>query len=289
MNSFPFQSELFRASCAKQPFRPTIGQMAKPVACIVLPTFNEAENIPAVLLGIFSQADAIPTHELHVLVVDDSSPDGTAERVREAMQRFPHLHLITGKKNGLGEAYKRGITHAIKTLQPQLILQMDADLQHDPAVLPRMIGLANDGYDVVVGSRFAPGGAIPGLPWHRKLISLAGTRLVRWFGGTPPIRDCTSGYRAIRADLIPHCDLEHLSTRGYSFQSSLLCELLRNGARLVETPIIFSGRAHGESKLSFPDQWEFVVNLFRLRFLKTTRDRAMLRSRRSKEDRAPLN
>src|SRR5208337_4322061 len=186
----------------------TINEMAKPIACIVLPTFNEAENVPTVLSGIFSQADAIPTHELHVLVVD--------------------------------------------------------------------------------GSRFAPGGAIPGLPWYRRLISLAGTRLVRWFGGIPPIRDCTSGYRVIRADLIPHCDLEHLSTRGYSFQSSLLCELLRNGARLVETPIIFSGRAHGESKLSFLDQWEFVVNLFRLRLLKTARDRAVLRSRRSAGDRVPL-
>ena len=185
---------------------------------------------------------------------------------------------------GWAKHTREAFTHAIKALQPQLILQMDADLQHDPAVLPRMISLANDGYDVVIGSRFAPGGAIPGLPGHRKLISLAGTRLVRWFGGIPPIRDCTSGYRVIRAELIPRCDLEHLSTRGYSFQSSLLCELLRNGARLVETPIVFSVRAHGESKLSFLDQWEFVVNLFRLRFLKASRDRAVRRSHRSAED-----
>lgn len=276
------------AGCAKRPSRLTIRTMAKPIACIVLPTFNEAENIPAVLSGIFSQADAIPSYELHVLVVDDNSPDGTAERVREAMQRFPHLHLISGEKKGLGEAYKRGFTHAIQTLQPHLILQMDADLQHDPAVLPRMIGLANDGYDVVIGSRFAPGGAIPGLPGHRKFISLAGTRLVRWFGGIPPIRDCTSGYRVIRADLLPLCDLEHLSTRGYSFQSSLLCELLRNGARLVETPIVFSGRAHGESKLSFLDQWEFVVNLFRLRLVKSARNQEGRRHGRSTEDHAPL-
>jgi dolichol-phosphate mannosyltransferase len=248
--------------------------MAKPIACIVLPTFNEAENMQAVLPRVFSQAETIPTHELHVLVVDDSSPDGTAEFVREAMQHYPYLHLITGKKRGLGEAYKRGITHAIETLHPHLILQMDADLQHDPGVLPRMISLANDGYDVVVGSRFAPGGMIPGFPLHRKLISLAGTCLVRWFGGIPHVRDCTSGYRVIRADLLPRCDLEHLSTRGYSFQSSLLCELLHNGARLVETPIVFSDRVHGESKLSFRDQWEFVVNLFRLRLLKGARNRA---------------
>jgi dolichol-phosphate mannosyltransferase len=248
--------------------------MTRPIACIVLPTYNEAQNISTLLPRIFSQARLIPTHELHVLVVDDSSPDGTADRVREAIVSYPHLHLISGEKHGLGEAYKRGMAHAIETLRPQWIFQMDADLQHDPAVLPHMIRLANDGYDVVIGSRFAPGGAIPGFPWHRKLISLAGTRLVRWFGDIPPICDCTSGYRAIRADRIPQCDLKHLSTRGYSFQSSLLCELLHNGARLIEIPITFSDRLYGKSKLSLRDQWEFVVNLFRLRFLRSVRDRA---------------
>jgi dolichol-phosphate mannosyltransferase len=253
-------------------FAPTQTEaMAKAIACIVLPTFNEAENISVLLPRIFSQASAISTHELHVLVVDDSSPDGTAYRVSEAMQHYPHLHLISGKRRGLGDAYKRGIAHAIETFRPHLIVQMDADLQHDPALLSQMIGLANDGYDLVIGSRFASGGSIPSFSAYRKLISLAGIRLVRRFAGIPHIHDCTSGYRAIKAEMITRCDLKRLSTRGYSFQSSLLCELLWNGARIKEIPIVFGQRSHGDSKLSLRDQWEFVVNLFRLRFCRPAR------------------
>lgn len=251
------------------PFGETL--IPRPIACIVLPTFNEAENISQVLPQIFSQADKISSHELHVLVVDDDSPDRTADRVREAQTRFPHLHLITGKKQGLGEAYKRGISHALNVLHPGVIVQMDADLQHDPNVLPQMIQKTQEGYDVVIGSRLAPGGSIPGLPWHRQLISRMGTLLVRWFARIPPIHDCTSGYRAIKADLIPRCDLDHLSTRGYSFQSSLLCELLANRARVLEIPIVFRSRLHGRSKLAMRDEWEFVVNLFRLRFRRRDR------------------
>lgn len=236
----------------------------KPVACIVLPTFNERENLPLLLPRIFSQAGAIPSHELHVLVVDDSSPDGTADCVRQAMQHYPHLHLISGKRRGLGDAYQRGFAHAIETLHPHLVLQMDADLQHDPALLPRMIGLANDGYDLVIGSRFASGGSTGSFSLYRKMISLAGTYLVLRCADLPPICDCTSGYRAIQAKMIARCDLQRLSTRGYSFQSSLLCELMWNGARVKEIPIVFGERPYGKSKLSLRDQCEFVVNLFRL-------------------------
>jgi dolichol-phosphate mannosyltransferase len=235
------------------------------IACIILPTYNEAENLPILLPLIFQQAEKITTHELHVLVVDDNSPDGTATIVREAMRRYPYLHIISGEKTGLGEAYKRGFATALTELQPELILQMDADLQHDPAMLPQFVAGANKGFSLVIGSRFTPGGAIPSFPWHRRLISVAGTWLVQRFAGIPPIHDCTSGYRCIRAELLPRCDLARLSTRGYSFQSSLLCELLRNGARVLEIPIVFSARRNGESKLSLRDQLEFLVNLFRLR------------------------
>jgi dolichol-phosphate mannosyltransferase len=235
------------------------------IACIVLPTYNEAENLPILLPLIFQQAEKINTHEVHVLVVDGNSPDGTAAIVREAMRETPRLHIISGEKKGLGEAYKCGFAYALAELRPELILQMDADLQHDPAMLPEFLARANKGFSLVIGSRFVPGGAIPNFPWHRRLISLTGTWLVRRFAGIPPIHDCTSGYRCIRAELLPRCDLARLSTRGYSFQSSLLCELVRNGARVLEIPIIFSERRTGKSKLSLRDQVEFLVNLFRLR------------------------
>jgi dolichol-phosphate mannosyltransferase len=219
---------------------------------------------------IFRQATNIPTHELHVLVVDDNSPDGSAEYVRSAMGLYPQLHLLTRERKGLGAAYRHGIWHALEMLHPDLILQMDADFQHDPAQVPEMIRLCDEGYDFVIGSRFAAGTGIPGLSWQRKLISLAGTRLVWMFGQIPHIQDCTSGFRCIRAALIPKCDFGAHSTRGYSFQSWFLCELLRNGARYIEIPIPFPMRAYGSSKLTSRDKFEFLVSLFHLHFRSRT-------------------
>jgi dolichol-phosphate mannosyltransferase len=238
----------------------------KSIGCIVLPTYNEAENVRVVIPGIFEQAGKIPTHDLHVVVVDDSSPDGTATVIQEFMNVYPSLHLLTGEKKGLGEAYKRGMAYALKELEADLIFEMDADLQHDPSLLPLFVTLANKGFGLVIGSRFISGGATPNFPWYRKLISLSGTRLVRLFGGLQALTDCTSGYRCMKAEIVAKCDLSGLASRGYSFQSSLLCELIRNGARVIEVPIVFQERKRGESKLSLRDQIEFLLNLFRLRF-----------------------
>ncbi len=240
--------------------------MGRPIACVVLPTFNEAGSIRTALEGIFSQAPRVPTHELHVLVVDDTSPDGTADIVRELSAGNPHLHLDQGERRGLGEAYKRGIAHAIATLDPDLLFEMDADLQHDPALIPLFVAMTQYGFDLVIGSRFAPGGGTPEFSLWRKFLSLSGNALVRFVGGLPRLHDCTSGYRCIRARLVKECDLSRLATRGYAFQTSFLYELLRHGARPVEIPIVFGPRRHGVSKLSLRDQVEFALNLARLRF-----------------------
>ena len=238
-------------------------------ACIVMPTYNEGQNIPIIIPGIFEEAKKIETHEIHVLIVDDNSPDGTQEVVKSHMDRFPNLHLITGEKKGLGEAYKRGFDHAIKTLEPDFIFEMDADLQHSPTLLPLFISLANHGFTLIIGSRFAPGGSTPNFSMWRRFQSLFGNWLIRVLGGLPRIHDCTSGYRCIKTELVKKCDLSFLSTRGYSFQSSLLFELLRNGARVIEIPIEFPDRVHGESKLSFRDQAEFLLNIAKIRFRKS--------------------
>lgn len=238
----------------------------KPLACIVLPTYNEAENIPLIVPAIFEQQERIADYELRILVVDDNSPDGTREAVEALQPRFPRLHLITGPKKGLGEAYKKGMAWAIEHLKPEFLFEMDADLQHDPDLIPLFVTLMGYGFDVVIGSRFAPGGDTPDFSFRRRLISRVGNWMIRFLGGIPRIADCTSGYRCIRADLIGKCDLGFMSTRGYSFQSSLLCEFIRNGARVVEIPIIFRDRKHGQSKLSLRDQMEFLLNIPRLRF-----------------------
>ncbi len=239
---------------------------ARKRACIVLPTYNEAENVRALVPQIFAEAARIESHELHVLVVDDGSPDGTQDAVRGLMERYPRLHLATGEKRGLGDAYQRGFALALRDLRPDLVLQMDADLQHPPALLPLFVTLADHGFSLVIGSRFAPGGGTPRFSRRRKLISALGNWLIRFLGGLPRLHDCTSGFRCIQADILRRCDLSFLATRGYSFQTSLLFELLRNGARPIEVPMIFGTRIHGESKLSLRDQLEFLANVFRIRF-----------------------
>ncbi len=256
----PFAIPPSRDSLARKP------ELERPIACIVLPTYNEAGNVGIVLPEIFRQAETISTHELHVLVVDDQSPDGTAEVVRQLQKTCPQLHLVTGQKNGLGEAYQRGFRWALENLDPDLLLQMDADLQHPPDLLPLFVDLSRYGFSFVIGSRFAPGGATPDFSLRRRVMSVFGNWMIRFFGGLPRIHDCTSGYRCIKADILRRCDFSFLSTRGYSFQSSLLCELLRNGARPIEVPMIFGTRGSGESKLSLRDQFEFLVNIGRIRF-----------------------
>jgi dolichol-phosphate mannosyltransferase len=238
---------------------------SKPKACVVLPTYNEAKNVPIIIPAIFEQAGKIDSHDLCVLVVDDNSPDGTQDQVKKMMCKYKNLYLITGEKKGLGEAYKKGFDYAIERLDPDLIFEMDADLQHDPSLIPLFISLTHYGFSMVIGSRFTTGGSTPNFSFKRRLLSLIGNWMIRCIGGLPNIQDCTSGYRCIKAALIKKCDLSFLSTRGYSFQSSLLCELLKHGARVAELPITFPDRQHGKSKLSFRDQCEFLLNIPKIR------------------------
>ena len=237
-----------------------------PKACVVLPTYNEAENIESITKAIFAMQPSIPTHQLYVIVVDDNSPDGTQEIVKKQMQKNPYLRLVTGNKVGLGDAYKRGISFAISTFNPDLLLQMDADGQHDPTLIPKFINLANDGFSLVIGSRYVPGGSTPDFSYWRKFLSIVGNFLIRHLGKASNVQDCTSGFRCIKANLLPKCNLDGLSTRGYSFQSLLVCELIRNGAKPIEVPIIFKDRVKGKSKLTLRDQIEFLVSITKITY-----------------------
>jgi dolichol-phosphate mannosyltransferase len=204
-----------------------------------------------------------------VLVVDDDSPDGTYNLVCQLKEKYDNLFIIKGLKKGLGDAYKRGIKYALETFSPNLIIQMDADGQHDPMQIPLFIALSTFGFDVVIGSRFAQGGETPDYSLWRSFLSLFGNWSIRFLGGVPGIHDCTSGYRCLKTDIIKLCDFRFLSTRGYSFQSSLLFELLRNNAKCIEVPIVFRPRFHGKSKLALRDQLEFIVNIAKMRFRKS--------------------
>jgi dolichol-phosphate mannosyltransferase len=238
-----------------------------PVACVILPTYNEVENVTQVIPAVFKQAAKISeSHDLHVLVVDDDSPDGTYAAVQKLQREYKNLHVIGGMKRGLGDAYKRGITYALRHLSPDVIVQMDADGQHDPKKLPQFIALSNSGFSLVIGSRLAPGGETPDFSLWRKFLSHFGNWLIRSLGEVRKIHDCTSGFRCIRADVVKECNLTRLSTRGYSFQSSLLCEMMRHNATFIEVPILFKPRMHGTSKLAFRDQLEFLLNIVKIRF-----------------------
>ena len=234
---------------------------------IVLPTYNEAENIGKLLDAIQNQARRLENSRLSVVVVDDLSPDGTGEIVSQYSKQRPNVYLLGGEeKRGLGTAYKRGIFYAINELGADIVFEMDADFSHDPNDIPRLLKVASEGSDFAVGSRYVPGGSIPD-NWSalRKANSRWGNIFARHIAGLRNIRDCTSGYRAIRTDLLRKIDLNKLAVTGYAFQMSLLHAAVQSGAVVSEIPIRFTDRVRGESKIGMSDIVEFMINSFEIR------------------------
>lgn len=166
--------------------------------CFVIPTYNEALNINPLLRRL---TELYKDPDVAFLIVDDESPDGTADLVREFMTGDDRVHLLQGKRRGLGDAYVRGMTHAIDALGAEIIVQMDADFSHDPAVAGRLLDRIAGGADVAIGSRYVAGGSLDER-WHvrRRLLSRWGNRLARWIGGLKGVSDCTAGFKAIRAE-----------------------------------------------------------------------------------------
>mgnify|MGYP001383215386 FL=1 len=234
--------------------------------CFVLPTYNEEENIENIIQQILKEEKNQSKHTFSILVVDDNSTDETQTIVQRYISLNSKVHLVTGQKKGLGDAYKRGFKFALNDLKADLIFQMDSDGQHDASLIPDFVSYIEEGKDVVIGSRFIDGGTTPDFSFSRLLMSKVGNLLVRYVGGITQVKDCTSGYRAIRASYLKELDFSYLSTRGYSFQSSLICDLAWRGADISEIPIEFSSRQGGDSKLALRDQIEFLLNIPRLGF-----------------------
>ena len=234
--------------------------------CFVLPTYNEEENIENIIQQILKEEKNQSKHTFSILVVDDNSTDETQTIVQRYISLNSKVHLVTGQKKGLGDAYKRGFKFALNDLKADLIFQMDSDGQHDTSLIPDFVSYIEEGKDVVIGSRFVEGGTTPDFSFSRLLMSKVGNLLVRYIGGITQVKDCTSGYRAIRASYLKELDFSYLSTRGYSFQSSLICDLAWRGADISEIPIEFSSRQGGDSKLALRDQIEFLLNIPRLGF-----------------------
>lgn len=245
-----------------------IGAAAQTVKIVVItPTYNERDNVARLVPALQSEFARVPRHEWHHLVVDDASPDGTADAVRELQPRCPGLHLLTGPRQGLGAAYVRGMRHAMDELGADVVYEMDADFSHRPADLPRLLREIECGADFVIGSRYVEGGSIPAQwGWHRKANSMVGNVVARYVAGIPQVRDCTAGFRAIRVSTLRAIALGELRVQGYAFQVALLHAAVTAGARVKEIPVDFVDRTRGESKLGLRDIVEFVVNAWWIRF-----------------------
>jgi dolichol-phosphate mannosyltransferase len=212
---------------------------------VVTPTYIEAENIEEALRRVRA---SVP--DADVLVVDDNSPDGTAdlaERVGAELGQVEVLRRPT--KTGLGTAYRAGFTVGIERGYDVLV-QIDADLSHDPAALPTLLRKLEEGADLAIGSRYVPGGSIPHWPWFRRALSRYGNRYASLVLGTG-VADGTSGYRAYPADTLKAIDYASTRAKGYGFQVETAYRVWQWGGRIAEVPIIFTDRVRGHSKMTW--------------------------------------
>lgn len=215
---------------------------------LVIPTYNEAENVGPIVKAVAEEMSKIAPGEHRILIVDDSSPDGTgklADQLAQEMDVVEVLHRPT--KSGLGRAYIAGFEHALAG-GADLVVEMDADFSHDPKYLGDLIGAAENA-DVVLGSRYVPGGAVQNWGVLRKLISRGGSLYARTVLGIN-VRDLTGGFKCIRRPVLETIDLASLRADGYVFQIEVTYRAIRSGFRVCEVPILFVDRAAGDSKMS---------------------------------------
>jgi dolichol-phosphate mannosyltransferase len=226
---------------------------------IVVPTYNEAENIEALLTQV---AAALP--EAHMLVVDDASPDGTADIAERLCAQYPGYRVLrrTGPR-GLGHAYKEGFCRVLDDGYDR-IFHMDADLSHDPAYLPAMLR-ASETADLVIGSRYVRGGGVRHWPWYRILLSRYANLYVRLITGVPTA-DATAGFRCWTASALQAIRPNTLTCEGYAFAVEMTYRAHQAGLRIAEVPIIFPDRRYGQSKMSGHVIFESILNPWRLRF-----------------------
>ena len=224
---------------------------------VVIPTYDEKDNVRPMAEAVLAQSP-----DVEILFVDDNSPDGTGRIVDEMAKSEPRIHCLhRTKKEGLGRAYVAGFQEAIR-LGAEKVVQMDCDFSHDPKDLPRMI--AADA-DLTIGSRYVKGGATPGWPFKRRLISRMGGIFIRTVTGMP-LRDPTGGFKCWKRATLEALDLSSVQSAGYSFQLEMNHRTWKRGFRIVEIPIVFTDRVAGYSKITPGIAVESIKIALRLRF-----------------------
>lgn len=232
-----------------------------PKIMVVLPTYNEAENINAISEALL----ALP-HNLHLLIVDDNSPDGTGKMADALANQHPQRVNVLHRtdKGGLGPAYIAGFKHALG-LGADYIIQMDADFSHQPKYIADMIAKLEAGCDLVIASRFAPGGGVDeNWSFYRKLLSWFANRVYTRMLLNIPVYDATAGYRLWRRETLIGLDLERVRSNGYVFQVEMAYVACRLGYKVAEVPIYFPDRQRGTSKMDLRIQLEAAVRVWQV-------------------------
>jgi dolichol-phosphate mannosyltransferase len=233
---------------------------------LILPTYNEAENIEAIVVAAGGVLSAASRDGYRVLIVDDGSPDGTGHIADSLAERLAWVEVLhRSQKSGIGPAYIAGFKHALAN-GAGYVMEMDSDFSHDPADLARLLGAVYEGADVALGSRYVPGGGVGDWGLLRRFISEGGSTYARIVLGLQ-VRDLTGGFKCFRSEVLETIDLEAVRSRGYAFQVELTYRAVQAGFRVVEVPIVFRDRQHGTSKMSWRIAAEamWLVPLLRFR------------------------
>jgi dolichol-phosphate mannosyltransferase len=217
---------------------------------LILPTYNEAENIEAIVVAAGAVLARAARDGFRVLVVDDGSPDGTGQIAEQMSGEHNWLEVLhRTEKSGIGPAYLAGFRHALEG-GAGYVLEMDSDFSHDPADLARLLQAIYSGADLALGSRYVPGGGVQDWSLLRRFVSEGGSTYARWVLGLS-VRDLTGGFKCFRREVLEAIHFDSVRSRGYAFQVELTYRAVRAGFRVVEVPIIFRDRQHGQSKMSW--------------------------------------
>jgi dolichol-phosphate mannosyltransferase len=215
---------------------------------LILPTYNEADNVEAIMNAAAAVLGAAAPEGFRVLVVDDGSPDGTGRLADAMAEQHEWAHVLhRTEKGGIGPAYLAGFEHALAE-GAGYVMEMDSDFSHDPADLARLLAAARGDADLALGSRYVPGGGVTDWGLLRRFISQGGSTYARIVLGLP-IRDLTGGFKCFRREVLEAIDFKTVRSRGYAFQVELTYRAVQRGFRVVEVPIVFRDREHGQSKM----------------------------------------